>query len=168
MTMSVDELRLTQVPVVRVGIPIRHPPRDVFRAFADPDITTHFWFTHSTGPLTPSATVQWKWEVQGLSTKVRVLDVQDDRRIVFEWNDEAPTTVEFRFAPWDEGATYVQVTETGLRGDGDELVAHVAGSTGGFYQVLCAAKAWLEHDVELNVIRDQGLVQRSMPEGLDT
>jgi hypothetical protein len=67
--------------------------------------------------------------------------------------------VEFRFAPWEERFTYVRVTETGLRGDGDELVAHVAGSTAGFAQVLCAAKALLEHDLELNVVRDQGLVR---------
>jgi uncharacterized protein YndB with AHSA1/START domain len=163
--MSTNDLRLTQIPVVQVGMPIRRSPGDVFRAFADPTVTTRFWFTKSTGPLRPDATVQWEWEVQGLSTKVRVLDVEEGRRIRFKWNDEAQTTVEFRFVPWEEDSTYVQVTETGHRGDGDELVARVAGSTAGFAHVLCAAKALLEHDVELNVVRDQGLVRRSMPEG---
>jgi uncharacterized protein YndB with AHSA1/START domain len=162
--MSMNDLRLTQIPVVEFGMPIRRPPGEVFRAFADPTVTTRFWFTSSTGPLTPDATVHWNWEVQKLSTKVRVLDVEDERRIRFEWNDEDPTTVGFTFTPWEEGSTYVQVTETGLRGEGDELVAHVAGSTAGFAQVLSAAKALLEHDVELNVVRDQGLVRRSMPE----
>jgi uncharacterized protein YndB with AHSA1/START domain len=161
--MSANDLRLTQIPVVRVGMPIRRAPHDVFQAFADPAVTTRFWFTKSTGPLTPGATVQWEWEVQSLSTKVRVDEVEDDRRIRFEWNDEAPTAVEFRFEPWEEGSTYVQVTETGLDGDGDQVLAHVAGSTAGFYQALCAAKAWLEHGVELNVVRDQGLVQTSPP-----
>jgi hypothetical protein len=38
--------------------------------------------------------------------------------------------------------------------DGDEIVAAVANSTGGFTNVLCALKALLEHDVELNVVLD--------------
>ena len=76
-------------------------------------------------------------------------------------------TKTFRFLPWEDGSTYVQVTEIGLRGNGDEVVAHVAGSTGGFYQALCAAEALLEHGMALNVVRDQGLVHRSPPNGLD-
>ena len=165
--MSESDLRLTHVPPVKVGMPIRRPPSEVFSAFADPTVTTWFWFTHSTGRLAPGATVEWRWKVQEVSTKVFVREFDQDRRIFFEWNDEDPTTVEFRFLPWAEGSTYVQVTETGLDGDGDQVLAHVAGSTGGFYQVLCAAKAWLEHGVELNFVRDQGLVHISPPAGLN-
>ena len=168
MTMSVNDLRLTHVPAVKVGVPIRRPPCEVFRAFADPDVTTRFWFTHSTGPMTAGATLEWRWEIQGVSTKVSVREVDQDSRIVFEWNDQAPTTVEFRFVPWEESSTYIEVTETGLSGDGDEVLAHVAGSTAGFYQTLCAAKALLEHGVELNVVRDQGLFHRSPPAGLES
>ena len=62
--------------------------------------------------------------------------------------------------PPAEVATYVQVTETGLSGDGDQLVARAAGSTGGFTIALCALKALLEHDVDLSVVRDRS------PEGL--
>jgi predicted RNA-binding protein with TRAM domain len=69
--------------------------------------------------------------------------------------------VEFRFTPWEDGATYVQVTETGLKGDGDELVSLAAGSTGGFTIALCAAKALLEHDIVLTVVRDR------FPKGLE-
>jgi uncharacterized protein YndB with AHSA1/START domain len=165
--MSANDLRLTHVPPVKAAMPIRRPLSEVFNAFADPTVTTRFWFTHSTGPMVPGATVEWRWEVQDLSTKVRVREFDQDERIVFEWNDDAPTTVEFRFLPWDDDATYVQVVETGLAGDGDSILGHVAGSTAGFYQVLCSAKALLEHDVELNVVRDQGLVQKSPPAGLD-
>jgi hypothetical protein len=55
----------------------------------------------------------------------------------------------------------VQVTETGFKGDGDELVARAAGSTGGFTIALCALRALLEHDVVLTVVRDR------FPKGLD-
>jgi hypothetical protein len=99
--------------------------------------------------------------------QVFVRQVEDDGRILFDWNDEDPTTVEFRFVPWTDAGTYVQITETGFGGDGDEIVAHVAASTGGFYQVLCAAKALLEHDVDLGIVRDQGSVHASPPRDID-
>jgi uncharacterized protein YndB with AHSA1/START domain len=165
--MSANELRLTRIPSVKVGMLIRRPPNETFQALVDPAITTKFWFSETSGKATPGASIQWTWEVQRLSTKVFVREVDENSRILFDWNDERPTTVEFRFVPWEGDATYVQVTETGFSGDGDEIVSHVAGSTGGFYQVLCALKALLEHDVVLTVVRDQGLVRNSPPEGLE-
>lgn len=160
--MSVDTLQLTHIPSVKVGILIRRPPSEVFQACVDPAITTKFWFTKSSGKLAPGETIQWDWEMYGVSTKVRVKEVEDDRRILFDWGDDNQiTTVEFRFTPWGDDATYVQVTETGLSGDGDELVAYAADSTGGFTMVLCALKALLEHGVVLTVVRDR------FPEGLE-
>jgi uncharacterized protein YndB with AHSA1/START domain len=161
--MSNDNLQLSQIPTVKVGMLIRRPPAEVFQAFVDPAVTTRFWFTKSSGKLTPGARIQWDWEMFGVSDQVLVKEVEDNRRILIEWGDgDGSTAVEFRFIPWREEATYVQITESGLRGDGDELVSRVAGSTGGFYQVLCALKALLEHDVVLTVIRDH-----APPEGLN-
>jgi uncharacterized protein YndB with AHSA1/START domain len=137
------------------GMLIRRPSDEVFRAFADPTVTTRFWFTRSSGPMKPGATLRWDWEMYGVSTSVRVKEVDDDGRILFEWNDENPTTVEFRFTAVAGDATFVEVTETGLSGDADQIVSHVAGSTGGFTIVLCAAKALLEHDLDLAAVRDR-------------
>jgi uncharacterized protein YndB with AHSA1/START domain len=161
--MSDDNLRLSQSPTVKVGMLIRRPPAEVFEALVDPAITTKFWFTKSSGKLLPGATVQWDWEMFGVSTQVVVKEFEEGRRFLIEWGDGSDfTTVEFRFIPWRDEATYVQITESGLTGDGDELVSYVAGSTGGFYQVLCALKGLLEHDVVLTVILDH-----APPEGLD-
>lgn len=57
--MSTDGLRLTSVPTVAVGMGVRRPASDVYRAFVDPAITTRFWLADSTGPLTGAATVRW-------------------------------------------------------------------------------------------------------------
>jgi uncharacterized protein YndB with AHSA1/START domain len=161
--MAADDLRLTQIPSVNVGMLVRRPPGDVFQALVDPDITTRFWFTRSSGKVVPGASLQWDWEMYGVSAKVSVKDVEDNRRIVFDWGDDAEaTTVEFRFIPFGDDATYVQLTESGLSGDGDALVARAAGSTGGFTIALCALKALLEHDVVLTVVRDR------FPKGLDS
>jgi uncharacterized protein YndB with AHSA1/START domain len=153
---SSTELRLSHVPTVKVGMLIRKPPGEVFQAVVDPDITTRFWFTRSSGKLTPGATVRWHWEMYDASATVRVKEVEDDRRLVFDWGDGAEsTTVEFRFTPWEDDATYVEVTESGLRGDGDEVLTRAAGSTGGFTIALCALKALLEHGVALTAVGDR-------------
>jgi uncharacterized protein YndB with AHSA1/START domain len=154
MNMPVNTLQLTQIPVVKVGMLIRRPPAEVFEALADPAITTKFWFTRSSGRMTAGAELQWDWEMYGVSTKVAVNEIEDNRRIRFQWNDDQPTTVEFRFIPWENDTTYVQVTEAGFSGDGDAIAAHAVGSTAGFTNVLCALKALLEHDVVLTVILD--------------
>jgi uncharacterized protein YndB with AHSA1/START domain len=155
-TMATDDLKLTQIPPVKVGMLIHRPPRDVFQALVDPAITTRFWFTKSSGRLAPGARVQWEWEFYGVSTQVSVKELDEDSRILMEWGDgEDAATVEFRFVGVGEDGTYVQVTESGLSGDGDAIVARVAGSTGGFSLVLCALKALLEHDIVLTVVRDR-------------
>ncbi len=148
------ELRLTKTPSVRTGMLIRRPPGEVFRAFADPDVTTRFWYTRSTGAMTPGATLRWDWEMYGVSTAVTVKEAEDGDRIVFDWGD-GPTTVEVRFTPWKDDGTYVEITETGLSGDADELAAYAAESTSGFSFVLSALKALLEHDITLGVVRDR-------------
>jgi uncharacterized protein YndB with AHSA1/START domain len=158
--MSTTTLELTQVPTVTTGMLVRRPPEDVFEAFADPEVTTKFWYTRSTGRMTPGARLTWEWEMYGISTSVKVREVDDNRRILFDWDDD-PTTVELRFTPWADGATFVEVTESGLYGTGDEVAAHAAGSTGGFSIVLCALKALLEHDIDLGAVRDR------FPKGVD-
>jgi uncharacterized protein YndB with AHSA1/START domain len=160
--MSSQELQLTHVPSVKVGMLIRRPPSEVFQALVDPTITTRFWFTKSSGNLVPGAELRWDWEMYRVSANVSVREVEEDSRILIDWGDaDGTTTVEFRFVPWEAEATYVEVTETGLRGDGDELVSRVAGSTGGFTIALCALKALLEHDVVLTAVADR------FPKGLE-
>jgi uncharacterized protein YndB with AHSA1/START domain len=138
-------------PIVKVHMGIRRPPADVFKAFVDPEVTTRFWFTHSTGPLEPDAKVEWRWEMYGLSSPVVVREFEPDERLVFDWGDG--TTVEIRFTLWEKG-TFVVLTETGHKGTPEEIAETVAGSTGGFSFVLAACKALLEHDVELRLVLD--------------
>jgi len=147
-------LILDQPPVMTTDMLIRRPATEVYEAFADPAVTTNFWFTKSSGRLDPGARVRWDWEMFDLHTYVTVREAEAGRRLLFEWNPDRPSTVGFTFTPEGDNATYVQVTETDLKGTGDEMVAYAIGSTSGFSKVLAAAKAWLEHGIALNVVAD--------------
>jgi uncharacterized protein YndB with AHSA1/START domain len=141
---------------------IRKPVADVFQAFVDPAITTQFWFTRSSGPLTPGAKVTWEWEMYGLSVPVTVKALEQNERLLIEWPGGGGTeTVEWRFLPRPDG-TFVKVTSGGFRGDADEILSQVRNSTEGFALVLAGLKALLEHDVRLNLVRDRH------PDGLTT
>jgi uncharacterized protein YndB with AHSA1/START domain len=78
-TESVEDLRLTQVPVARTGMLIRRPVAEVFDAFVDPETITRFWFTRSSGRLEAGKQVQWDWEMYGISIQVSVKAVEPSR-----------------------------------------------------------------------------------------
>jgi uncharacterized protein YndB with AHSA1/START domain len=151
-----NNLELKHVPMTKTGMLIRKPVAEVFEAFVNPDITTKFWFTKSSGRLQAGQQVQWEWEMYGISIPVTAKAIEPDRRIVIEWPGySSPTTVEWVFAPQKDGTTFVSITEAGFIGDGDELVKQVTGSTQGFSLVLAGLKALLEHDVRLNLVADR-------------
>ena len=151
-----SDLRLNRVPLVETGMLIRRSVAEVFEAFVDPDITTKFWFTKSSGRLEAGKQVQWDWQMYGVSATVTVKAIEANRRIMIEWPGySGPTTVEWSFTSLDDGTTFVRITETGHTGDGDELVKQATDSTQGFTLVLAGLKALLEHNVRLNLVLDR-------------
>jgi uncharacterized protein YndB with AHSA1/START domain len=149
-------LELGQIPTTRTGMLIRRSGSEVFEAFVNPEITTKFWFTKSSGRLEQGKRVQWEWEMYGISIPVTAKTIEPGRRIVIEWPGyRSPTTVEWTFEPRDNGTTFVRITESGFTGNGDELVQQVTASTQGFTLVLAGLKALLEHNVRLNLVADR-------------
>ena len=147
--------QLTKPPVLNAQMLIRKPVDEVFQAFVDPEITTKFWFTKSSGRLEPGAEVTWDWEMHGVSTVVTVEEVEENKRILVKWDPEAPTQIEWQFFPRDDGRqTLVKITESGYGGTADEAVTRAIDSMGGFTMVLVAAKALLEHGIALTVVAD--------------
>lgn len=129
-----NNLRLKQAPVMRTAMLIRKPAADVFEAFANPKITTRFWFTKSSGRLEAGKQVQWDWEMYDISTAVTVKAIELNKRIVIEWPGYSGlTTVEWIFEPQPDGTTFVRIAEAGFTGDGDQLLKQPADSTGGFF-----------------------------------
>jgi len=134
---------------------IRKSPREVFEAFINPEITKHFWFTKGSGRLEVGKRVTWTWEMYGLSTPVVATEIIQDKKISVEWGEPA-TKVDFNFEQMDGGAsTYLHIVNYGFNKTGDELVEAIKDSTGGFATVVAGLKAWLEHGIHLDLVKDK-------------
>lgn len=143
-----------QRPVVTCQMMIRKPVSEVFQAFVDPRITTKFWYTKSSGPLTLNQKVTWEWEMYGVSDTISVVELIPNKKIKFEW-DNPPTTVAIEFSVLSDEATYVVIKNDGFHQSGEELITALINNTGGFTTVLDGLKAYLEFGIELNLIKDK-------------
>jgi len=141
---------------------IRKPVAEVFEAFINPEITTKFWFTKGSGRLEVGKQILWSWETYGFSVMVNVKAIEPNKRIVVEWGAYGtPTTVEWIFTARPDNTTFVTITNTGFTGeDDDEIVGLVVSAVEGFTFVLAGLKAYLEHNIRLNLIEDR------FPDGL--
>jgi uncharacterized protein YndB with AHSA1/START domain len=147
---------INQVPIVKTEMLIRRQVDVVFEAFINPDVTTKFWFTKSSGRLISGHEVKWDWEMYGVSTNVKVIDIQENKRILIRWGENSDrTSVEWIFAPRENNETLVTIVNSGFKGEDDHIVEQAIDSMGGFTMVLCGAKALLEHGIILNLISDK-------------
>ena len=144
----------TTSPQVQVQMLIRKPAAKVFEAFIDPELTKNFWFTKSTGKLEKGKTVKWEWEMYNVSTTVRVKEIVQNKKISIDWGDPA-TAVDFNFEDRGDGTTYVIIQNYGFTMEGDALVKEVNDTTGGFTTVVDGLKAYMEHNINLNLIADK-------------
>lgn len=149
-------MRIQHVPVAKAEMLIRKPIAEVFEAFVDPVITSKFWFTKGSGRLEIGKQIRWDWEMYDFSVQVSVKAIEKNKRILIEWSaHDTPTTVEWLFTPRADNTTFVSVTNTGFSGDGDEIVKQAMDSTEGFTLVLSGLKAFLEHNIILNLVSDR-------------
>jgi uncharacterized protein YndB with AHSA1/START domain len=133
---------------------IRKPVAQVFEAFVNPEVTTKFWFTRSTGKLEAGKQVEWYWDMYDASAKVQVKAIEQDKRILIEWSDP-PNMVEWVFTARPDDTTFVSITNSGYAGTQDEIVSQAIESTEAFTLVLIGLKALLEHNINLNLIVDR-------------
>jgi len=127
---------------------IRKPVSEVFNAFVDPDVTTKFWFTRSSGKLAEGERVTWTWDMYDASADVLVKAIECDKRILVEWDSYGTSLIEWTFTPVNRG-TLVTVSNSGI-----DTVQNALDSTGGFTFLLAGAKFYLEHAIEPNLVAD--------------
>jgi uncharacterized protein YndB with AHSA1/START domain len=87
-----ENLQLTKVPSAQTGMLIRRPVSEVFEAIVNPEITTKFWFTRSSGRLEVGTPIRWDWEMYDVSIRVTATVIDPNRRVVYgvawiRWTD---------------------------------------------------------------------------------
>lgn len=142
------------MPIVEAQMLIRKPVLQVFQAFIDPEITTNFWFTKSSGPLEVGKTVKWEWEMYGVSANVLTKEIIPNKLISTEWGSPV-TIVDYEFTALTGETTYVIIKNYGFTETGNDLIRVIKDSTGGFTTVLDGLKAYLEHNLKLNLVGDK-------------
>jgi uncharacterized protein YndB with AHSA1/START domain len=146
-------ISLNEKPVVKAEMLIRKSVEEVYEAFINPEITTKFWFTKSSGRLEEGKTIRWDWEMYGVGDELVVKELEQNKLIRIEWTDG--TQVEWIFTPRGVNQTFVSITNYGFSGSGDEMVAKAIDSMGGYTMVLSGLKAYLEHNIQLNLVADK-------------
>jgi uncharacterized protein YndB with AHSA1/START domain len=142
--------------IAKTEMMIRKPVAQVFEAFINPEITSKFWFTKGSGRLEAGKQIRWDWEMYGASAQVNVKVVEQNKRILIEWESYGgTTTVEWQFTARPDNETLVTIQETGFTGDDDQIVKNALDSTEAFTIVMCGLKAYLEHNILLNLIGDK-------------
>lgn len=138
---------------VQAQMLIRKPIHEVFEAFINPEITTNFWFTKSTGKLEEGETIIWEWEMYNAKSEVKVLQIIPNQLIKTEWG-LVSNNVDYEFKEMQKG-TLVIIKSYGYSEKGDELLSVINDNTGGFTTVLDGCKAYLEHGINLKLIEDK-------------
>lgn len=134
---------------------IRRPAAEVYEAFINPEITTKFWFTKSSGRLDENKNITWTWEMYNVDVDIEVTELQPNQKISILWgNYEEKTPVVWAFSEHGNN-TFVSVINSNFTGDEDTVLSAVRDSTEGFTLVLAGLKAYLEHDIELNLVKDR-------------
>ncbi|MEO8236681.1 MAG: SRPBCC family protein [Flavobacterium sp.] len=135
---------------------IRKPVSEVFQAFINPEITSKFWFTKGSEKLEQGKSAVWTWEMYGFSLTVSTKIIEKNKRIVIEWGNKGEETiVEWIFTSLTEKETFVSITNSNFQGEIDKIITEVRNSTEGFTLVLAGAKAYLEHQIQLNLVLDR-------------
>lgn len=138
------------------GMLIRRPVQEVFEAFINPEITTKFWFTHSSGKLEEGVNRIWTWGMYNLNVPVIVKELKQNKTIIIEWGEgKEKSVVKWEFKSLSQKKTYVTITNYEFQGTSDEIIRQVIDSTGGFTLVVAGLKAWLEHKIQLNLVVDK-------------
>src|SRR5580658_3442244 len=131
-------MKLDKTTRAETAMLIRKPVSEVFDAFVNPEVTTKFWFTDSTGRLEKGKEVEWTWKMYDVTAVVYVTELVPDETITIEWGMRgAPRSrAAWTFEPLDERTTFVSIVMDGFTGDEEAVFHSVTDSVGGFCWVL--------------------------------
>ena len=137
-------------PQFAVAGRISRPVAEVYEAVVDPNQLSQYFTTGGAkGRLEVGASVSWDFADHPGVFPVEVIEAVLNERIVLRWDaDQGHSTATMTFEALDDGRTLVTIEESGWPDDEAGRSASY-GNCEGWTQMLCSAKAWVEHGINL-------------------
>jgi len=134
---------------IKVAIQILKPVKTVFEAIIDPEKTSNYFISKSSGKMIEGKQVRWKFPEFEEEFPIRVGKIEQDEYISYHWDiDGEELLVEVTLTPADGDATVVTITEKSMTND-EAGIKWLMGNTGGWANFLACLKAYLEYGVNL-------------------
>jgi uncharacterized protein YndB with AHSA1/START domain len=134
---------------VNVRERILRPVSEVFDAVFDPEKMANYFISGASGPMRAGETVVWEFADVGASVAVAVIEVEKDRKLV--WESTAigqPLRTTFQFTADGPDATVVTVNDSSFALT-EEGVKRALGQNAGWTYTLCGLKAYLQFGINL-------------------
>ncbi len=136
---------------VNVRERILKPVKEVFDALIDPTRMSHYFISGASGPMKAGTTVELEFADVGAKVPVEVIEVEENRRIVYEWAAcGAGSRVTIQLKAEGPDTTVVTINEAKFPMD-DEGVKRAMGQTAGWTYTLCCLKAYLQYGINLRL-----------------
>ncbi|MBP1962236.1 SRPBCC family protein [Paenibacillus aceris] len=126
---------------------IARPAGDVFEALVDPTQMSNYWFSSGSGRWEPGKRITLKYEEYHAEVDINVLEVEANKKIVFQWPGEKGHVVTMSLEAADASTTIIEVIEEGFDADDKDLIPLLIDNKEGWVYMLTCLKAYLEFGV---------------------
>lgn len=124
------------------------PVAEVFEALVDPAKMSNYWFSSGSGRWEQGKTVTLRYEEYDAQVDIKVLEIEENRKIVFQWGPAGEqSVVTITLHELDPATTKIEVNEEVSRENEDELIHYVIGNKEGWVYMLTCLKGYLEFGV---------------------
>ncbi|WP_338452794.1 SRPBCC family protein [Niallia oryzisoli] len=133
---------------VSAKMKIRKPANEVFEAIVNPEKIGNFWFSRSSERWVQGKTVTLRYDEYNAQGEIKVLKVEENKKIVFSWGgNDQETVVTITFKELDSSTTIIEANESGLKEDDPEIANKMMGQKEGWVYTLTCLKGYLENGV---------------------
>jgi uncharacterized protein YndB with AHSA1/START domain len=125
---------------------IQKPAHEIFEAFVDPEKIGGFWFSSSSERWVEGKTVTLRYEEYDAQGDIHIVEIQEEKKIVFEWAGNHKVTISFTE---ETGSTIVGVKEEGFDKDNEHVINELVDNKEGWVYMLTCLKGYMEFGVNL-------------------
>lgn len=125
---------------------IQKPAHEIFEVFVDPEKIGGFWFSSSSERWEEGKTVTLRYEEYDAQGDIHIVEIQEEKKIVFEWAGNHKVTISFTE---ETGSTIVGVKEEGFDKDNEHVINELVDNKEGWVYMLTCLKGYMEYGVNL-------------------